>query len=272
MEILESRGCYIDNKTFALQVLSHINYYRFSSYFLPFKRYDNSDNYIEGTTFRKVYNNYLFDKKLRNLLSSVIEDIEVTIKTKIAYFHSKKFGPLGYLDKENYNNLFDAELLETTINKHKERHKNNPIIIHHQEKYNSNFPLWVIIEFFDFSETSKMYSQLDIQLQKAVARSLNTNRTCLKSWLYCLTHLRNCCAHYARIYNSKMISIPATPNNKPITFDKTIFCYILVIKEIIGETDSWQDFYSSLTNLLNEFKEDIELNRMGFPHNWMIYL
>ena len=80
-------------------------------------------------------------------------------------------------------------------------------------KYEGKFPLWVIIEFFDFSDVSKMYSQLDTKLQKEIARTFNSNSTCLSSWLYCLTHLRNCCAHYARIYNTIMISIPVTPKN-----------------------------------------------------------
>ena len=94
-------------------------------------------------------------------------------------------------------------------------------------KYEGKFPLWVIIEFFDFSDASKMYSQLDTKLQKEIARTFNSNSTCLSSWLYCLTHLRNCCAHYARIYNTIMISIPVTPKNyKSLYFLKKKIIFI----------------------------------------------
>lgn len=45
------------------------------------------------------------------MLSYVIEHIEVVIKTRIAYYHSLKYGPLGFLDSNNYNNKFDENIL-----------------------------------------------------------------------------------------------------------------------------------------------------------------
>jgi abortive infection bacteriophage resistance protein len=211
IELLKIRGCIIEDEELAKNILLDINYYRLTSYFLSFK--ESEDKYSKGTSFNKVYRNYLFDRKLRNMLSYVIEHIEVAIKTRIAYYHSLKYGPLGYLDSNNYNNKFDENILQTNLNKYIKRNEKNPIVIHHMTKYEGKFPLWVIIEFFDFSDASKMYSQLDTKLQKEIARTFNSNSTCLSSWLYCLTHLRNCCAHYARIYNTIMISMPVTPKN-----------------------------------------------------------
>ena len=135
-------------------------------------------------------------------------------------------------------------------------------------KYEGKFPLWVIIEFFDFSDVSKMYSQLDTKLQKEIARTFNSNSTCLSSWLYCLTHLRNCCAHYARIYNTIMISIPVTPKNYKFKFNKTIFSYLLIAKELLKNTSDWRNFIIELAALIEEYKDNIELYRLGFPDNW----
>lgn len=51
VELLKSRGCIIKDEELAKKVLLDINYYRFSSYFLPFKC--DNDKYAEGTTFEK---------------------------------------------------------------------------------------------------------------------------------------------------------------------------------------------------------------------------
>ena len=266
IELLKIRGCIIEDEELAKNILLDINYYRLTSYFLSFK--ESEDKYSKGTSFNKVYRNYLFDRKLRNMLSYVIEHIEVAIKTRIAYYHSLKYGLLGYLDSNNYNNKFDENILQTNLNKYIKRNEKNPIVIHHMTKYEGKFPLWVIIEFFDFSDASKMYSQLDTKLQKEIARTFNSNSTCLSSWLYCLTHLRNCCAHYARIYNTIMISIPVTPKNYKTKFNKTIFSYLLVVKELLKNTNDWVNFVIELAALIEEYKDDIELYRLGFPSNW----
>jgi len=266
IKLLKSRGCIIEDEEIAKSILLDINYYRLTSYFLPFKETD--DKYFEGTSFNKVYRNYLFDRKLRNMLSFIIEHIEVAIKTRIAYYHSLKYGPLGYLDSNNYNSKFDKVTLQTNLNKYMKRNEKNPIIVHHINKYEGKFPLWVIIEFFDFSDTSKMYSQLDTKLQKEIAKTFNSNNTCVSSWLYCLTNLRNCCAHYTRIYNTFMIATPVTPKKYDFKFNKTLFSYLLVIKELLIGTNDWNKFVIELEALIEEYKDDIELERLGFLDNW----
>lgn len=109
IELLKTRGCIIEDEELAKNILLDVNYYRLTSYFLSFK--ESEDKYLEGISFDKVYRNYLFDRKLRNMLSYVIEHIEVAIKTRIAYYHTLKYGPLGYLDSNNYNNKFDENIL-----------------------------------------------------------------------------------------------------------------------------------------------------------------
>lgn len=266
VELLKSRGCIIKDEELAKKVLLDINYYRFSSYFLPFKC--DNDKYAEGTTFEKIYRNYLFDRKLRNILSVIIEHIEIAFKTRIAYFHSLKYGPLGYLNSDNYNKKFEKKSLDERLEKYLKRNKTNPIIIHHVTKYEGRFPLWAIIEFFDFGYISKMYSQLKTPLQKEIAKTFNSNYKCVASWLYCLTHLRNCCAHYSRIYNAKMISTPQTPNKYDWCFDNSLFSYILVIRELLIGTNDWKEFVIQMEALIEEYKCDIELCRLGFKENW----
>jgi len=270
IELLKDRGCIIEDEVLAKKVLSAVNYYRFSSYFLPFKQDD--ETYKTGTTFNKVYQNYIFDRKLRNLISYLIEGIEVALKTLIAYHHSSKYGSLGYFDPKNYNDRFDEEAFKENIDKYIRRNSKHPVIIHHNEKYDGKYPFWVMIEFYDFGDMSKLFSQLTTDLQKTVAKDLNQNYATVASWLYCLTHLRNSCAHYSRLYNTKMIAIPRTPLNYPIKLNKMIFSYVLVLKELTLNFDDWTDFRDKLKLLISEYGANIDISRLGFPSNWKSYL
>lgn len=270
IELLKDRGCIIEDEAFAKKVIRYVNYYRFSSYFLPFKQDDNT--YISGTTFNTVYKNYIFDRKLRNLISYLIEGIEVALKTLIAYHHSAKFGSLGYLDPNNYNDKFDEEVFKENMNKYIRRNSKHSVMIHHNEKYDGKYPFWVMIEFYDFGDMSKLFSQLTTDLQKTVANDLSQNYSIVASWLYCLTHLRNSCAHYSRLYNTQMIPIPKTPLNYPIRLNKTIFSYVLVLKEFTESTADWFDFKDKLKLLISEYGASIDISRLGFPPDWESYI
>lgn len=145
------------------------------------------------------------------------------------------------------------------------------LFIHHNEKYDGKYPFWVMIEFYDFGDMSKLYSQLTTELQKTVAKDLNQNYSIVASWLYCLTHLRNSCAHYSRLYNTSMIPIPKTPLNYPTKLNKSIFSYLLILKELTVSLVDWNDFRDKLKLLIDDFAENIDISRLGFPLNWDSY-
>jgi abortive infection bacteriophage resistance protein len=56
VEKLRSRGCVISDESETIQILSRVNYYRLTAYFLPFRKSDSS--YIQGTNFKTVYRIY----------------------------------------------------------------------------------------------------------------------------------------------------------------------------------------------------------------------
>ncbi|ELV04629.1 Abortive infection bacteriophage resistance protein [Brachyspira hampsonii 30599] len=102
LQKLKDRGCIINNDQKCISILESVNYYRFSAYFLPFKQ--NDGNYINGTSFEKVFNIYEFDRKLHTILFNALEEIEIFIRAKIAYYHAHKYGALGYWDETNFYN------------------------------------------------------------------------------------------------------------------------------------------------------------------------
>lgn len=79
---LRSRGCIIHDDAECTKILTNIGYYRLSAYFLPFK--NNDGTYKSGTSFEMIYYLYEFDSKLRGLIFSAIEVIEVSLRSKLS--------------------------------------------------------------------------------------------------------------------------------------------------------------------------------------------
>jgi len=268
---LKERGCIIESDDNPSEVLSKINYYRFTAYLLPFKNSD--DTYKPRTTFKKVLKIYEFDQKLRNLISYAIEFIEIEMRTRVAYEHSTQYGPLGYLNAANLKLNMNHDEFIDTIEKYKEREKNNKVIQHHMEKYDGDIPFWAMIEFFSFTELSKFYQNMITKNKKNISKYYHQYYSLIESWLYCLSFLRNSCAHYSRLYYSFMIPTPGTPNGYPYILGRTIFDYLTIIKLLLINNNVWsKELSPSLLNLIQTYDHFIELQHLGFPENWKQYL
>ena len=144
-----------------MKTLQSINYYRLSAYFLPFKNSD--DTFKVNTTFERIANIYNFDKELRILLFSIIEDIEIFLRTQFAYFHAHKYGCTAYLDGNFFSKKHNSQKFKDLIQKEINNNKNVLFVKHHKEKYNGVFPIWVITELFTFGMLSYFYADLIIK-------------------------------------------------------------------------------------------------------------
>lgn len=218
LDILISRGCEIPDRNAAVNILKRTNYYRMSAYFLPFKLPDGT--YQPGTSLENVYGIYEFDKKLNVLLYGLIEEIEVFIKSQIAYYHSINYGALGYLDKTNFlpSKAEKHRKLMDIFKREVENNKDTPCVKHHILKYGGKFPIWVAVELFTLGNISQFYSQMTAADKKAVCKEISdmTGYTYtyaqMESLLFCITHLRNKCAHFSRLYYYKFGTIPNFPD------------------------------------------------------------
>lgn len=265
---IRSRGCLIDDETYAKNILKQINYYRLTAYFLPYK--ESEDKYISGTSFETMYRTYEFDRKLRKLLLGTVEEIEIMLRSQISYYHAHTYGALGYKRKDVFNPRHKHEKFLDEIKSDIAHNRNQPSVKHHQDKYDGNFPIWVIIELFTIGQLSFFYTDMIRADKKAIARNLyHTTDSNLESWLKCLTELRNYCAHYSRLYNSNFASRPATPKDFPYTLNRKVFDYILVLKFLYYDQNNWaNNFVIELQTLIEEYLDSIELKRIGFPDDW----
>lgn len=283
LEILKNRGCVINDNKRCISILESVNYYRLSAYFLPFK--NNDDTYFEGLTFEKIFSIYEFDRKMRSILFNSLEEIEIYLRSKIAYFHAHKYGSIGYTKKENfYKNDNDEKHILKKEDFHKkfienfqrevDKNKNVLFIKHHKEKYKGHFPIWVASEIFTFGMLSMFFSNLKLEDQKRLSKDIyDTIPKNMKSWLHCCTDLRNICAHYGRLYfrifSTKPIGLKQLDDKSKVR----LWGAILSLKELYSFKDKWNNItLQKLIEIVEEHKNDICLEHIAFPEKWDDFL
>ncbi len=271
LEILKSRGAFISDKVFCLQKMAEINYYRFSAYFLPFRKSDGT--YMDDTSFHTVYRIYEFDRKLRGILFSAIEEIEIYLRAKIAYFHAHKYGPLGYMDVSNFSGELRKEKVYENIEREIRSNSQTLFVKHHIEKYNGQFPVWVIIELFTLGMLSRFYSDMLVPDKKQLARELyGTTSKNLASWLRCITDFRNVCAHYGRLYYRVFPAIPSGIS-LPASVKRRLWGMMLVLKLLYPNGSKWNsEVLTSLESLFDEYRGYIDLYHIAFSPDWNLQL
>ncbi len=260
---LKNRGCIIKDEGRCKRILSNVGYYRLSAYFLPFKLKD--DTYKEGITFDRIYHIYEFDRKLRNLIYGAIEVIEVYMRSSLSYFHSIKYGALGYLNGANFNTRHNELKFKENVDRETANNEKVLFVKHHLENYNGQFPLWVVSELFTFGMLSYFYSDLTTADKKQLA---GKDYKDVVSWLRCCTDLRNICAHYGRLYYRIFPSVPSgfclSENEK-----RRLWGAILTVKALYPSIEKWNnEFMPAIEALFEEYKADIDLKHIAFPQNW----
>ena len=268
IEILKKHGCYISDEVFCRQKLEEIKYYRLSAYFLPFKNSD--DKYEEGTSFHSVYRIYEFDRKLRGILFSAVEDVEVYLRSSFSYFHAHKYGALGYEDPANFSKRHNHNKFEENYKREISNNIKVPFVKHHIENYDGKFPIWALTELFSFGMLSYFYDDLKTADQKILSSELY--RTIPKnviSWLRCCTVLRNTCAHYGRLYYR---IFPAMPSGFEMTeaAKRRLWGTVMSLRALYPNTNKWNsEVLTSIENLFEEYHGDISLYHIAFPDNWI---
>lgn len=269
IEKMKCRGMIIDDVDRALSVLRRVNYYRFTAYTLTY-RHRGNDSYKPGTTFKKVYDLYEFDRKLRHLLVGVLESVEISFRTRLAYYSGHKHGSLGYEQSENFidesrHTKMLAELAQSISN------RQEVFVDHHIKNYDSQFPVWVALELLSFGVTSKFYANLKQQDQISFASEFyNTTPDFLSTWLRTAVHFRNVCAHYGRLYNKFLKVTPKLHDrHKGRLHSKKLFTGIFVLRELCASGQDWRTFVTSLEGLIEQYSYVLDLHNMGFPSNWI---
>ena len=96
---LQNEGLAIMNERKAFAFLENVSYFRFAAYLHPFKASDKHD-YKENATFEKAVRLYEFDAKLRTLLFSAIQKIEISLRAKVINQFSLTYGAFWFINPD----------------------------------------------------------------------------------------------------------------------------------------------------------------------------
>lgn len=273
VELLKSRGMTIPDADTKLvkNALRITNYYRLSAYYIDL--YDRKNEIFDKpVTFDKVYDIYCFDEKLRHLLFSVIEPIELRLRAEIAYNLAIKYGNVAHLcfsavqDKKLH--LKFLEIYYSNLSSLLYR----PYVKHNIKKY-GELPIWAAVETMSFGTLCRYYNNLENDTKKIIATSFNSDIDKLGGWFKALNEIRNICAHSDRIYNAKLNTDVKlyTEDRDGLSGDenRTLFLIIIILKKIYaGDGSKWIPFYDELKELVKEYSSVINLKCLGFPEYW----
>lgn len=89
---LKSRGLLFHNEDVAISQLQIISYFRIANYLKSFEVVGFNHVFLPNSFFEDALDLYYFDKKLRNLLFTAIQSIEVALRSKVIHNVSLRHG------------------------------------------------------------------------------------------------------------------------------------------------------------------------------------
>lgn len=228
---------------------------------------------------------YVFDKRLRSLVFSELEKIEVAVRTKLSLFYSLSTNnAFWYKDKAMYKNANHCQKIIDDIFSDVDR-SNEDFIKHYKQKYDSPSmpPSWMALEVVSLGTLSRLYNNLTANKEKRrIALQFGIgNEDVFANWLHAFSNLRNCCAHHSRIWNRRFMVQLRLPYNTTFPFipreaiarirNNKLFVLLSAIKYIVDIISPNNSFKENLIKLLNQPNKLLSKKEMGFPSDWETY-
>ncbi|MBO5251787.1 MAG: Abi family protein [Bacteroidaceae bacterium] len=277
IEILKERGLLIQDEEKALNQLQIISYFRLANYWRPMEEDKTIHLFKPNSYFENALSLYYFDKKLRALIFTAIQSIEIALRTKMIHHISMKYGAFWFMDDTI---CIDKRMFQDNLNRIQQEVKRSKedFIQEHFIKYETPSlpPVWKTLEVVSFGTLSKLYCNLaDNTVKKLIAREFQLpQHLYLESWIKCAAVLRNCVAHHARIWNRRFPLKPQLPHRlsgswinvshtEQVKFYAQL-CYLAYMQDRIHPNNT---FKQELFGLLKTHP-NVDTKAMGFPENW----
>lgn len=288
--LLRRRNLTISSEDLARRWLLTVGYYRLSAYWLFFEvtaaeGETRSKHFADGTCFEDVIDLYVFDRKLRLIVTEAIERIEIAVRSRWTNRLSLACGSHAHLNPELFVSGWDhanrvAQLAKRT------KDSNEVFVKHYRSKYDRPYmpPLWMVTELMTFGELSKWVEATDdAKVRGAVAKDvgLPTQETLIGT-LQVLSYVRNICAHHGRLWNRRtvkrlpsikrfkksLVMEPAT-GSEQLQLSNRIYNILSVLSLLIRHQAPDTTYTDRLRTLVETRNAD-QLNAMGFPDDWPV--
>jgi abortive infection bacteriophage resistance protein len=211
--------------------LERIGYYRLSGYWYPFHQvrltpnhppgYEVLESFRPGTDFGKVFDLYVFDKRLRLLFLDAIERIEIGLRVDIALRLGARDPWAHRMPQHLHGNFTKRPDPRTGRIRHQDwlqrlddltAQSREDFVRHFTAKYSSPLPIWMVIELWDFGLLSHFLTGLQVADQTVIASKYGLpRRELLTTWVRSISHIRNICAHHSRLWNRSPTDQPKPP-------------------------------------------------------------
>jgi len=292
IEIIKSRNIKIEDPVFARNVLSSISYYTIiNGYKNSFLLSQETESFVDGTSFEDLYTLHWLDTSLSNLLFKYILYIEQSLKTRISYLVSSNYGVFtpvenifdsiecDYLSEQHYTNRRGKRrsvLQKLKISITSER--NNESVNHYLHTKN-HIPPWIMITNIPFGLAIEWYGILKeddktnicnqfIYPNPSASQLLSQDvKEFFRKALMLLREYRNKIAHGHRIFTvNSSIELPKRPlftlcdsavSSSEYTHEmgkNDLYAILLSLYVLINDRYYLSNFISELHSLLDPYK------------------
>ena len=277
LQNLRERGLAISDEESATAFLEHVSYFRFAAYLRPLQISEKDKRFKDNATFEKAIALYRFDEKLRNILFSAIQKIEISLRAKIINRFSLAHRAFWFMDTtlavNQHKYIDNLGALEQELQRSKD-----DFIKEHYAKYGKDAfpPAWKLLDLTSFGCLTKLFFNFsDISIKKEIARSYGVpQHEILESWMKAINALRNSCAHHGRVWNRVMPVMPQMPTRmrtewisiipQPANRFYHVFCCVAYwLNAVAPDNTLTPDFKALLEKYPN-----VDTTAMGFPEHW----
>lgn len=300
--MLLSQGLIADKQELVMRI-ENIGFYRLNAYARPFRQVDAVGNvlsvFVAGTSLEKLWSLYRFDRNLRFLFLDAIERIEVALRSQLAYLHTLAYGPYSYASPDYFPSWKDYPDCWKRVRKGSKEASRNEALKNFFARDTDNHdypPLEIAMSFLEFGPLVYFFDYSAKEtVRRPIVRTWGVASKLISSWMHALNHLRNDCAHHARIWNKRFFRLPQIPKatkdarwyyvydevrgvwvpplnclaaESVITSD-TIACCLFICRTLLrtlAPTSAWHERMTDF--LLQAEKSGIDLSQMGLPQHW----
>jgi abortive infection bacteriophage resistance protein len=185
LQRLVDRGLTYSDQSRAVRSLQHIGYYRLSAYTYPFREFSpvgaderpagpRPDTFQAASTFEDAVALHDFDQRLRRCLAAGLEEVEIGLRTQIAYTLGKR-DPFGHLDRAALADdlrLEEFQAFSEAFDRQRAEARDEEFVKHFILKYEGDMPIWVAAEVMSFGLLVRLYSLLKDRDASSIAATL----------------------------------------------------------------------------------------------------
>jgi abortive infection bacteriophage resistance protein len=284
IKLLKQRGLGITNDWHAERHLARIGYYRLKDYWFPFRQLQSVvgsdgvrrdvvlEDFRSGTSFEHAVWLYIFDKKLRLLMSDAIERIEVALRVDVAHVLGARDAfahrDARFLDPKRANAVRGQLTRHVQWLRRADKAENRSRadwVTEFKSKYQPPLPLWMAVETWEFGALSHLVGMAHPSDRMAISRKYAlADSQLLSSWIRTLAYVRNVCAHHSRLWNHPLVSQPMLPKTGDVPLLEHLRTYGFTQTRVYSSAAIAQ-YFLRVINPNSSWKERLKDHWTRFP-------